>query len=90
MARAFHYYIEVADLDHAIGVATHPVLPSWTLSQTEFGDIVSQALELVDSDSPAEGHLLATNVVAFGSSRRRLRRSPERPRPGSGNRRAIW
>ncbi len=61
MTRAFNHYVEAGELDRAIEVATHPVLPSWSLSQTEFGEMVKRALEFVDPDTAAEGRLLITH-----------------------------
>ncbi|HLB03509.1 MAG TPA: hypothetical protein VJK66_00695, partial [Gaiellaceae bacterium] len=60
MVRAFDYFVETAEVERAIAIATHPLPPSVALAQTEASAMIARALTLVSQGSHEEGRLLST------------------------------
>ncbi|MDP9244513.1 MAG: AAA family ATPase, partial [Chloroflexota bacterium] len=65
MRRAFEYYAEVSDTDHAVEIAVHPIPPVW--GETQVPQLLSRALAMVPPDSLDAGHILA-NVGRFAGT----------------------
>jgi DNA-binding SARP family transcriptional activator len=63
--RAFEYYAEAGDTDHAVEVAAHPIPPVW--GETQVPQLLSRALAMVPPDSLDAGHILA-NVGRFAGT----------------------
>ena len=57
LRRAFDYYVNVGDVEHAVAIAEYPYIPEF--GQSSGGSqLVARALALVTSDSHAAGRLL--------------------------------
>jgi tetratricopeptide (TPR) repeat protein len=65
MRRAFDYYAEIGDTDHAVEVAAHPIPPVW--GETQVPELLTRALAMVSPESLDAGHILA-NVGRFAGT----------------------
>jgi tetratricopeptide (TPR) repeat protein len=65
MRRAFEYYAEAGDTDHAVELAAHPIPPVW--GETPVPQLLSRALAMVPPDSLDAGRILA-NVGRFAGT----------------------
>src|SRR5262249_35437339 len=65
MRRAFDYYADVGDTDHAVEIAAHPIPPVW--GETQVPPVLSRALAMVPPDSIEAGCILA-NVGRFAGA----------------------
>ena len=65
LTRAFDYYIQAGDMDHAVAVAVHPIRAR-SGYRTARPQMLARALELVPADSHAAGRLLSHYGLELG------------------------